>query len=159
MKLKKISCLLSLLLGVSQAAKADFVAKVVGISDGDTITVLNGENKQIKVRLANIDAPEKNQPFGSRSKQELSNLIFNNFVYIKESGFDMHNRMIATVMKGNDPINRIMVKNGYAWAYKEYLNDPIILNLESYAKMHKLGLWKDANPIYPSQWRRMQAQK
>ncbi|MDN5477413.1 MAG: thermonuclease family protein [Staphylococcus equorum] len=155
--MKKLSILVLML--ISSLTHADFVAKVVGITDGDTITVLDGQKNQIKVRLANIDAPEKNQAFGARSKQALSDLIFNKYVYIKENGFDMHKRMIATVMKGNDPINRIMVKDGYAWAYKEYLNDPIILNLETYARQNRLGLWQDSNPIYPSQWRRMQTQK
>ncbi|MDB0198866.1 nuclease, partial [Acinetobacter baumannii] len=116
--------LIPLLVSLSNYCHADFVAKVVGVTDGDTITVLDAQKNQVRIRLANIDAPEKNQPFGSRSKQALSDLVFNKYVYIKESGFDKHNRMIATVMKGNDPINRIMVKDGFAWAYKEYLNDP-----------------------------------
>ncbi|WP_052216451.1 thermonuclease family protein [Acinetobacter baumannii] len=133
--------LIPLLVSLSNYCHADFVAKVVGVTDGDTITVLDAQKNQVRIRLANIDAPEKNQPFGSRSKQALSDLVFNKYVYIKESGFDKHNRMIATVMKGNDPINRIMVKDGFAWAYKEYLNDPIILNLETYAKKNRVGLW------------------
>ncbi|MDB0284727.1 nuclease, partial [Acinetobacter baumannii] len=139
--------LIPLLVSLSNYCHADFVAKVVGVTDGDTITVLDAQKNQVRIRLANIDAPEKNQPFGSRSKQALSDLVFNKYVYIKESGFDKHNRMIATVMKGNDPINRIMVKDGFAWAYKEYLNDPIILNLETYAKKNRVGLWQDPNPI------------
>ncbi|MDX7882110.1 thermonuclease family protein [Acinetobacter nosocomialis] len=155
----KYLALIPLLVSLSNYCHADFVAKVVGVTDGDTITVLDAQKNQVRIRLANIDAPEKNQPFGSRSKQALSDLVFNKYVYIKESGFDKHNRMIATVMKGNDPINRIMVKDGFAWAYKEYLNDPIILNLETYAKKNRVGLWQDPNPIYPSQWRRMQTQK
>ena len=65
--MKKISILVLML--ISSLTHADFVAKVVGITDGDTITVLDGQKNQIKVRLANIDAPEKNQAFGARSKQ------------------------------------------------------------------------------------------
>lgn len=157
MKLLKVSFFAGLVL-ISNTCFADFVARVVGVTDGDTITVVDANKNQYKIRLANIDAPEKNQPFGTKAKQELSNLVFDKYVYIKESGYDKHNRMIATVMKGNDPINRIMVKNGYAWAYKEYLKDPIILNLETYAKLNKLGLWSESNPVYPSEWRRMQSQ-
>ncbi|ENQ0930198.1 TPA: thermonuclease family protein [Acinetobacter baumannii] len=158
MKVTGIKILLGSLLLVSNIANADFVARVIGVTDGDTITVLDRSNNQIKVRLADIDAPEKSQPFGAKAKQALSDLTFNRNVYIQEKGYDKYHRLIGTVLVGVDPINRIMVKNGMAWAFREYLDDPIMLDLESYARKNKIGLWQDAKPVYPSMWRKNQSQ-
>lgn len=144
---------------VSSISYADFVAKVVGITDGDTMIVLTNDRKTVKIRLANIDAPEKSQPFGNKAKQALSDLAYNKFVYIKEHGFDQYGRTIGTVMLGNDPVNRIMVRNGLAWSYRQYNTDPIINNLEVYARQNKIGLWHDAKPIAPSEWRKMQREQ
>ncbi|MDR8439507.1 nuclease, partial [Acinetobacter baumannii] len=83
---------------VSNIANADFVARVIGVTDGDTITVLDRSNNQIKVRLADIDAPEKSQPFGAKAKQALSDLTFNRNVYIQEKGYDKYHRLIGTVL-------------------------------------------------------------
>ncbi|MDT1903516.1 thermonuclease family protein, partial [Acinetobacter baumannii] len=85
-------------------------------------------------------------------------LTFNRNVYIQEKGYDKYHRLIGTVLVGVDPINRIMVKNGMAWAFREYLDDPIMLDLESYARKNKIGLWQDAKPVYPSMWRKNQSQ-
>jgi micrococcal nuclease len=158
MKSYGVKIFLSSLLFVSNIANADFVARVIGVTDGDTITVLDRSNNQIKVRLADIDAPEKSQPFGVKAKQALSDLTFNRNVYIQEKGYDKYHRLIGTVLVGVDPINRIMVKNGMAWAFREYLDDPIMLDLESYARKNKIGLWQDAKPVYPSMWRKNQSQ-
>ena len=159
MKIKKLTATFLFALGTSNLSHADFVGKVVGVHDGDTITVLSQNNVQHKIRLANIDAPELGQPFGQKSKQVLSDFVYNYPVYIKEHGQDRYGRVIGTVLKGNDNVNRLMVRYGYAWAYKQYLNDNVILNLESYAQQQKIGIWKDANNISPEQWRRMQNQK
>ncbi|MFH3579159.1 thermonuclease family protein, partial [Acinetobacter baumannii] len=88
MKATGIKIFLGSLLLVSNIANADFVARVIGVTDGDTITVLDRSNNQIKVRLADIDAPEKSQPFGAKAKQALSDLTFNRNVYIQEKGYD-----------------------------------------------------------------------
>ncbi|WP_042073874.1 thermonuclease family protein [Acinetobacter baumannii] len=141
--------LLEKTLFVSNVANPDFVARVIGV---------DRSNNQIKVRLADIDAPEKSQPFGVKAKQALSDLTFNRNVYIQEKGYDKYHRLIGTVLVGVDPINRIMVKNGMAWAFREYLDDPIMLDLESYARKNKIGLWQDAKPVYPSMWRKNQSQ-
>lgn len=157
MKVTGIKIFLGSLLLVSNIANADFVARVIGVTDGDTITVLDRSNNQIKVRLADIDAPEKASHLEQRL-QALSDLTFNRNVYIQEKGYDKYHRLIGTVLVGVDPINRIMVKNGMAWAFREYLDDPIMLDLESYARKNKIGLWQDAKPVYPSMWRKNQSQ-
>lgn len=156
--MKKISLAL-LFVFIAPIASADFTGRVVGVNDGDTIVILTENNQQYKVRLANIDAPEMGQPFGKEAKKVLSDFIFNKPIYVQEHGKDQYGRIIGTVLKGNDNVNRLMVRYGYAWAYRQYLNDNSILNLESYAQQKKIGLWKNAANISPDQWRRMQNQK
>lgn len=150
---------LGITLSSIQVVHADFVAKVIEVHDGDTITVLTQNNKQYQVRLANIDAPELTQKFGERSKKVLADFIYNSPVYIKEQGQDKYGRVVATVLKGNDDVNRLMVRYGFAWAYREYLTDKVMLNLESYAQQQKIGIWQNAENISPEQWRRMKNQQ
>ncbi|MFZ7793210.1 thermonuclease family protein [Acinetobacter lwoffii] len=152
-------CLGVLVASIPLTTFADFVGRVVGVSDGDTITVLTQNNQSYKVRLANIDAPEMGQPFGKEAKMVLSDFIYNKPVYVKEHGKDRYDRIIGTVLKGNDNVNRLMVRYGYAWAYRQYLTDNTMISLESYAQQQKIGIWKNAENISPEQWRRMQNQK
>ena len=152
-------CLGVLVASIPLTAFADFVGRVVGVSDGDTITVLTQNNQSYKVRLANIDAPEMGQPFGKEAKMVLSDFIYNKPVYVKEHAKDRYDLIIGTVLKGNDNVNRLMVRYGYAWAYRQYLTDNTMISLESYAQQQKIGIWKNAENISPEQWRRMQNQK
>ncbi|UNW11162.1 thermonuclease family protein (plasmid) [Acinetobacter indicus] len=147
------------LLSVSSLTYADFYGRVVGVSDGDTITVLTAEKQQYRVRMMNIDAPEKGQPYGEQAKQFLSNLVYNSQVYVQDHGQDQYNRVLGTVLKGNDNVNRMMVRYGYAWAYRKYLKDPVMIDLETYAQQQKIGMWKDAQNITPEQWRKMNRYK
>lgn len=133
---------------------ADFTGKVISIADGDTITVLTANSNQKRIRLSNIDAPEKNQPFGTKAKDFTGSLIFGKQVYIKEDGTDQYNRVLGTVFLDNQNINKIIVHNGYAWAYKRYVKDSSYISLELDAKRHKRGLWSDKNAIEPATWRR-----
>lgn len=140
----------------SSLSYADFNGRVVGISDGDTITVLDDQEVQHKIRMANIDAPESKQPFGQKSKLQLSSLIFNKRVFIQERTKDRYNRTIATVSYDKININQAMVLTGYAWVYREYLDDSFYLQLEQKARTEKRGLWVDPNPVYPATWRKQQ---
>lgn len=135
-------------------AHADFQGKVISISDGDTITILKDSRQQIKVRLASIDAPEMGQPFGTQAKKFTSKLIFGKQVLIKDEGSDQYNRVLGTVYLGSQNINKAIVYNGYAWAYRRYIKDTSYISLEEDAKLHRRGLWSDKNAISPEIWRR-----
>lgn len=131
--------------------------KVVGISDGDTLTCLTNQKKQLKVRLASIDAPEKNQAFGQKSKQKLSDLIFGKEVIVSIEGKDKYERNIAEVFLLNNSVsvNYQMVFTGYAWAYDRYVKDEAYMEAQKLAQSNKIGLWYDKNPIKPEDFRRM----
>ena len=105
------------LLSVAAFAADTISGKVVGVADGDTITVLVAGHDQVKIRLANIDAPEKAQPFGQRSKQAMSDLAFGKAVECNQSGLDRYGRTIAVCMVGGVDINLAMVKAGICLLY------------------------------------------
>lgn len=138
-----------------QARTADCF--VVGISDGDTFTCLTTNLKPIKVRLAEIDAPEKAQPFGKKSRQMLGSLIHKRQVTLDIQGYDRYQRTLATVYdKQGQNISLIMVQQGMAWAYRQYLHDVAYLQAEQTAREHRRGLWRDPSPIEPHLWRQQQ---
>jgi endonuclease YncB( thermonuclease family) len=130
---------------VIEAIKGTFQAKVITVSDGDTMTVRSGTvrsgDQNIKIRLAQIDAPERDQPWGSKSRQALAALVKDKTVIISPQDTDRYGRIIAQVsFKGKD-VNAAMIEQGAAWAYRDYLRDPSLITLESNAKSARLGLW------------------
>lgn len=129
-----------------------FEAKVIKISDGDTITVLADNKTQIKVRLYGIDAPEKKQAYGEKSRKFLANLIAGQIVEIKEKGKDKYKRVLGVVYYNGQDINAKMVSGGYAWAFIRYSKDYI--SDEKYAKNNRAGLWKDSLAIAPWEFRK-----
>lgn len=138
----------------SCASETRLSCRVVGISDGDTLTCLARNNRSIKIRLADIDAPEKRQAFGQKSKQALSNLVFQRQVQLKIWGKDRYQRTLATVYYRGQNINLMMVKQGFAWVYTQYLHDPIYLAEQQHAQAKGIGLWADHRPIEPRLWRK-----
>ena len=145
-----------LLLAVSASAHADFEGQVVKVADGDTVTVLHNRT-QVRVRLGSIDAPEKRQAFGTRSQQHLSALVFGRTVRVAEDGKDRYGRTIGVLHVQGVNVNREMVKAGMAWAYTDYLNDRLMPVLEIQARVTGTGLWRDAHPVAPWQFRRNEA--
>lgn len=128
-----------------------FSAKVVKISDGDTITVLSGK-EQTKVRLYGIDAPEKKQDYGQKSRQFLASLIAGQIVEVEPKGKDRYKRTLGIIHYKGQDINAQMVLNGYAWAYVKYSR--IYVDQEKTARENKLGLWQSSNPTPPWEWRK-----
>ncbi len=133
-------------------AHADFSGVVVSILDGDTVDVLI-DRKPVRVRLAEIDAPEKAQAFGTRSRQALAAAVFQQLVTVKTTGLDRYGRTIGTILVNDNNVNRMMVAQGMAWAYRQYLVDRSLLDVETAARSGRLGLWLDANPTPPWEWR------
>lgn len=127
--------------------------QVVGVTDGDTIIVLI-ENKAKKVRLAEIDAPEKRQPFGTKSKQSLSSMVFGKLVKVTQTSSDRYGRVVGRVYVGNSDVNAEQIKRGMAWVYKKYARDPSLLTFENRARFSRTGLWSENNPIPPWMFRR-----
>jgi len=126
--------------------------KVISIADGDTITILV-DNRPIKIRLAEIDAPEKSQDYGMKAKQYIGNLIFGKEVRVKVVDRDRYGRMVGRVYLDRLDVNADIVEHGYAWAYMKYLKDRNLVRLEALAKNNKRGLWASANPVPPWEWR------
>lgn len=125
--------------------------KVVGISDGDTLTCLQN-GTELKVRLLYIDAPESSQPFGNKAKQALSNLAFKKQVMLQSTGYDKYGRVLAVVYDRKVNINLKLVEQGMAWAYRQ--TQPIYEQAQEQARSRRIGLWNDARPIEPIEWRK-----
>jgi len=142
------ACLIS-----SSLNAQEFRGKVVGVTDGDTITILRGTTP-IKLRLNGIDAPEAGQPFGERAKQFASALCFGDEVIVKALGTDKYGRTLGDVILGDGRIlNQELVKAGMAWHYKEYSKDETLAKLEKEAREKKVGLWSDPHAVAPWEWR------
>lgn len=116
--------LLVLTMTYGHAAWAQGLAgRVVGVTDGDTITVLDSSNRQHKIRLAGIDAPERGQAFGQRSTQLLSELVFSKQVIIETEKLDRYGRIVGRVLSGERDVNLALVAAGLAWHYKQYQHE------------------------------------
>jgi endonuclease YncB( thermonuclease family) len=126
---------------------------VVGVTDGDTLTVLSAQ-VPIKIRLASIDAPESHQDFGTRSKQALSEKAFHKAVVIEWREKDRYGRTVGQVFVDGRWINREMVDDGWAWHYRKYSKSEVLAYAESEAKAAKRGLWAADDPIEPWVFRR-----
>lgn len=152
-------------LAFTQAASAETISgRVVGIADGDTITVLDATNTQHKIRLAGIDAPEKKQPYGQASKQHLSDQVFNKDVSLVCGKTDRYKRSICVVRIFGKDANLEQVKAGMAWWYRKYQNEQTAQQRADYeaaeavAKSGRIGLWRDAEPVAPWEWRHRKSQ-
>jgi len=131
-----------------------YVTKVI---DGDTIRFIKQDDStEIKGRLYGIDAPELKQDFGTISKNELSKLILNQYVYIKPKDIDRYNRFVIDIYVNDVYINELLVKTGHAWSYKQYNNNSKLFNdAEKAARLGRVGLWNTVFPIYPPDWRKL----
>lgn len=151
----KKSLLLALLFTLSPLAQADFTGRVVRVIDGDTVSVLSG-NEMYRVRLNGIDAPESKQAYGQRSKQSLIALAAQKNVLVISDKQDRYGRYLGTLMNGGLNINAQQVEKGMAWAYRFHgkATDMKMLTIEKIARSSGVGLWADPNPVEPWKWRR-----
>ena len=129
--------------------------KVVGIYDGDTITIIDDlDQGKFKIRLYGIDAPEKKQDFGQKAKQHLSSLIFNKVVKIKFTEIDRYGRIVGKIFLNDIEINIEMLKAGLAWHYSRYDQTSTYINAEKQARTEKRGIWSIKNSIPPWEYRK-----
>ena len=141
------------------AYAGDFDGRVVGIQDGDTVTVLDG-TKQHRIRIAGIDAPEKAQPFGESAKEHLARLAFGKQADVRCNKRDRYGREVCSVYVGARDVGLEQVRSGHAWWYREYAREQSLEDRKVYsaaeaeARGAHRGLWRDAAPTAPWDWRR-----
>ncbi|MEN3323690.1 thermonuclease family protein [Mariniflexile soesokkakense] len=141
---------LSCLFGFSQI----ITGKVVAIADGDTFKLLDKDSKLHKIRVANIDCPERKQPFSTKAKKFTSDAIFNKTVKINILRTDRYGRLIGDVIyNGSLNLSEELLKKGLAWHYVKYSKDPKLQSLENDARSKKNGLWQDPTSVAPWEWR------
>ena len=150
------------LLFLAIPAGADFNAKVVGVSDGDTLTVIDANRRELKIRLHGIDAPEKGQPWSDVAKRRLSELLFGQLVRVNDREQDRYGRTIAVVIIPGpnataSDVNRQLVREGLAWSFIRYSKD--YSGDEMAARRERLNLWRDPQPVAPWEWRKVKRAK
>ena len=157
--IKRIFQTLCLCLLLGSASAETIAGKVVGVADGDTVTVLDATKTQHKIRLSGIDAPEKEQPFGQRAKENLSKLVFGKQVSVDASKTDRYGRAVGRVIVGDVDANLEQVRAGLAWHYKKYEREQSAEDRGDYARAEtaaraaQAGLWRDASQVAPWDWR------
>jgi endonuclease YncB( thermonuclease family) len=143
----------------AHAPKGRFDGEVVKVLDGDTIDVLYG-GEAVRVRLAGIDCPEKKQPFGKKAKERAVNLAAGREVAVDVETEDRYGRAVGVVtLPDGGTLNEILVREGFAWWYRQYSKDARLGALEAEAKEARRGLWSDPEPSPPWEWRRQRRQK
>jgi endonuclease YncB( thermonuclease family) len=145
-----------LLLFVQGAALAEEIhGRVVGIADGDTFTLLAKGHQQVRIRLADIDTPERRQPYGDRSRQALAALVFNRPVRVAVVDTDRYRRIVGRVHQGAVDVNAEMVRRGAAWVSVRYNRDPSLVPVQAEAQRARRGLWAlpEADRVAPWEWR------
>lgn len=140
----------------TQALAASFTGRVIKVSDGDTIQVMNN-NVAEKVRLNGIDSPESGQAYGRQAKEFTADMVAGQVVTVEVRDTDRYGRTVGDVilLDGNN-LNREIVKAGYAWWYRKYSNDTSLGQLEEEARSARKGLWQDSRPMPPWEWREVQ---
>jgi len=145
--------------GASAAEPQHIIGRIVGVSDGDTVTLLDTSKQQHKIRLDGIDAPEKGQAFGDRSKQSMSDLAFGRDAEAHCPKVDRYNRRVCKVIIDGVDVGLEQVRRGMAWVFVRYLKEleadrqAAYLAAESTARSQRRGLWRDPEPVAPWDWR------
>jgi len=135
-------------------AQAMLTGKVIGVKDGDTVEVLDDHNKTTILRIAEVDCPEKKQPYGNAAKQFTSNEIYRKTVSYIITNKDRYGRSVAKVFYKNKYLSAELIKNGMGWQYKKYSRSKELALLEQNARARRVGLWVDQNALAPWDWRK-----
>ena len=143
---------------------AALICLVVGIADGDTLTArceqqADQSAQTLKVRLAEIDAPERGQAFGNRSKQHLSDLCFGKTATVTPLTTDRYGRTVARVSCASTDANAEQVRAGMAWVFDQYVTDRGLYTVQDDARRAGRGLWVDREPVAPWEWRARKSEK
>lgn len=159
-KISLLFALLSLLISPSAyASTSTFTGKVINVADGDTITILTQNDEKIKIRLAGIDCPESFQVHGEKAKQYLTSMVDGKRVRIEPETVDQYGRTVGMVLVNGANINEQIVSNGHGWVFRKYCTADYCkdwLKSEEKARKAGAGLWQDANPKPPWEWRAAQ---
>ncbi len=154
MRIISLTGVIGLLLPGLLAAQ-DFSGVVVKIADGDSMTVLTTQSREIEVRLADIDAPERGQPFADRARQALGELVFQKTVEVRFNDADTYGRIVGRVYTEKIDVSAEMLRRGLAWVYRSYVRDQSLFAIETEAREAHRGLWAAREePIPPWEWRR-----
>jgi endonuclease YncB( thermonuclease family) len=139
---------------VGAFAMAAFEARVVGVVDGDTVDVLRADRHTERVRLQGIDAPERGQPYGTRAKQALADLVVGHPMTVLPTGRDRARRLLADLQLPDGWSTRAkLVRVGMAWLFRKYSQDAALAALEAEARAARRGLWADPRPVPRWEWR------
>jgi len=144
----------ALLSASSMALGAEFTAKVIAVLDGDTVLVKRG-NGLTKIRMAEIDAPEKAQVFGETSRQSLSDMVMGKQIKVVSQAVDQYGRMVAHISVDGLDVNAEQIRRGMAWEYSNYHSNHVLVALQNEAKQVPRGLWALSNPTPPWEWRKL----
>lgn len=153
--MKRILLILFVIAAAVSVSGAEIIGRVVGVADGDTITVLDEMDKgRFRVRLYGIDAPEKKQAFGNKAKQYLSSLVYSKRVSVRFSTVDRYGRIVGRVYVSGKDISLVMLSAGYAWHYVHFDKSPEYAAAENKARSAGVGLWSDRSPVQPWEFRK-----
>lgn len=142
------------ILAVSASSAHAKQFRVVGVSDGDTATLLSSDNRQMKCRLHGIDAPESSQSHGQASKASLSDMIYRKMVDVEVVDRDQYGRSVCRIFLNGVDVNKVQIQRGLAWWYSRYSNDASYAQAQDAARQQRVGLWSEPNPTPPWAFRR-----
>lgn len=150
--MKKLLTALAILTVSTTCSALD--GKVVGVIDGDTIDLLDANNRTHRIRFAETDSPERRQAFGQRAKHHLSQICFGKTARFTPNNQSSYDRLVGYVSCNGVDANLKMAQDGFAWVDSRYAKTPSLIQAVENAKRQKIGLWSDPNPIPPWMWRR-----
>lgn len=144
----------ALLSASSMALGTEFTAKVIAVLDGDTVLVKRGKSLT-KIRMAEIDAPEKAQVFGETSRQSLSGMVMGKQIKVVSQAVDQYGRMVAHISVDGLDVNAEQIRRGMAWEYSNFHSNHALVALQNEAKQAPRGLWALSEPTPPWEWRKL----